>query len=297
MTDAWRELFPFASNYFELARDVRMHYVDEGPLESGAATESATTILAVHGNPTWSFYYRRLASEFRGTHRVVLPDHIGCGLSDKPRHYPYTLASRIEDLSALIKHLDLRNITLVVHDWGGAIGLGTAIRLRDRFRRLFILNTGAFPPPFVPLRIRLCRTPLVGHWAMRRLNAFAGAAIHMAVGRGKKLPAAVREGLLAPYDNWANRIAIARFVEDIPFTTRHRTWQTLQRIEGNLPKLAHLPTTMIWGMQDWCFNAECLSRMRTAFPQADVHEIPSAGHYVMEDAADEILALMRDRLA
>ena len=293
MTSQWRELYPFASNYFETASGVRMHYVDEGPQQ---AEQSLGPLLAVHGNPTWSFYYRRLASEFRGERRVVLPDHIGCGLSDKPQDYPYTLARRIDDLSRLIEHLDLQDINLVVHDWGGAIGLGTAIALRERFRSITILNTGAFPPPYVPFRIRLCRTPWVGNWAMRRLNAFARAAIPMAVGRGKKLPAAVSEGLLAPYDTWPNRVAIARFVQDIPLSPRHGTWQTLEQIERDLPKLADLPITIVWGMQDWCFTPECLTRFRAVFPAADVHEIAAAGHYVMEDAADEIVSILRNRL-
>ena len=291
MTASWRDLYPFASNYFETAPGVRMHYVDEGPRDA-----STGPILAVHGNPTWSFYYRRLATEFSGERRVVLPDHVGCGLSGKPSDYPYTLQRRIQDMLGLIENLDLRNITLVVHDWGGAIGLGTAIRLRERFRSIVILNTGAFPPPYVPLRIRACRTPLLGNWSMRQLNAFARAAITMAVGRGKSLSPAVREGLLAPYDNWDNRVAIARFVEDIPFSKRHGTWQTLTEIEQGLPSLADLPISIVWGMQDWCFTPVCLERFRSVFPAAKIREIPEAGHYVMEDAANEVLNAVREQL-
>ena len=207
-----------------------------------------------------------------------------------------SLQQRIDDLSALIEQLDLRDITLVVHDWGGAIGLGTAIRLKERFSRLVLLNTGAFPPPYVPLRIRVCRTPLLGNLAMRGLNAFARAAVQMAVGKGKRLAPAVRAGLLAPYDNWQNRVAIARFVEDIPFTRRHETWSTLETIEQGLPSLADRPVTIIWGMQDWCFTPVCLQRFRQLFPDASVHEIDSAGHYVMEDAADEIVRLLQESI-
>jgi len=289
MTGDWRELYPFDPHFCELSPGVRMHFVDEGLRE-------AAPLLAVHGNPTWSFYYRRLASEFRGERRVVLPDHVGCGLSDKPQHYNYTLQQRIDDLSALIEQLDLRDITLVVHDWGGAIGLGTAIRLNERFSRLVLLNTGAFPPPYVPLRIRACRTPLLGNLAMRGLNAFARAAVYMAVGKEKRLAPAVRAGLLAPYDSWQNRVAIARFVEDIPFTRRHETWSTLEKIEQGLPSLAELPVTIIWGMQDWCFTPVCLQRFRQVFPNAAVHEIGSAGHYVMEDAADKILRILQKNI-
>jgi cis-3-alkyl-4-acyloxetan-2-one decarboxylase len=278
----WRALYPFASHYLDLPGG-RLHYVDEGAGEP---------LLMVHGNPTWSFYWRNLIAAFRDRYRVVAPDHVGCGLSDKPQQYSYTLRQHIDNLVALVEQLDLQRVTLLAHDWGGAIGLGTALRLSPRFSRFILFNTGAFPPPFVPKRIALCRVPLLGATAVRGLNAFARAALSMATEKPERMTPAVRAGLLAPYDSWAHRIAVHRFVADIPFTSQHPTWQTLSTIESQLPLLAHRPTQMIWGMRDWCFTPECLDRLLVSFPQAEVHRLADAGHYVVEDAHERIVPLV-----
>ncbi len=173
--ESWRIEYPFASHRLELD-GARMHYVDEG--------HGARTLLMVHGNPTWSFYWRRLIEAFRSDYRVVAVDHIGCGLSDKPQTYRYTLAQHIDNLTALVAHLDLQQTTLIAHDWGGAIGLGTLLKHRQRFHSAALLNTGAFPPPFIPWRIRACRIPWLGSWAIRRWNLFARAC---AVDGGRQL--------------------------------------------------------------------------------------------------------------
>jgi pimeloyl-ACP methyl ester carboxylesterase len=283
----WRSQYPFTSHELSLA-GLRYHYLDEG---------SGEPLLMVHGNPTWSFYWRNLIRELRSDYRCIAVDHIGCGLSDKPEPYPYTLAQHVDNLVRLIESLDLRNVTLLVHDWGGAIGLGAALRVPQRFARLVLFNTGAFPPPFVPLRIRACRTPLLGTWAMRQLNLFARAALTMATEKPERMTPVVKAGLLAPYDNWANRVAIDAFVRDIPFTRAHPTWQVLTNIEAALSSLADRPVQMIWGMRDWCFRPSCLDRFLTHFPAAEVHRLADAGHYVIEDAHEHIVPLLRDFLA
>ncbi len=279
---SWRDLYPFSSHYLAIGGH-RLHYVDEG---------SGAPLVFVHGNPTWSFYWRNLIQAFRGERRCVAIDHVGCGLSDKPQDYPYTLARRIDDLAALVEHLDLTGVTLLAHDWGGAIGLGAVQRLSERFDRIVLFNTGAFPPPFVPWRIAACRTPLLGTLAVRGLNAFARAAITMAVEKSERMTADVRAGLLAPYDSWANRVAVDRFVRDIPFTKSHPTWQTLDQIEQGLPVLGSKPIQLIWGMRDWCFRPECLDRFIGHWPQAEVHRLADCGHYVVEDAHDRIIPLV-----
>jgi cis-3-alkyl-4-acyloxetan-2-one decarboxylase len=287
MIDDWKLLYPFESH--ELLLDARRyHYLDEG---------SGPTLLMVHGNPTWSFYWRNLVTALRGRHRTVVPDHIGCGWSDRPQRYDYRLAQHIENLVRLIEHLDLRAITLFAHDWGGAIGLGAALRVPQRVSRLVLFNTGAFPPPFIPFRIRVCRTPVLGTLAVRGLNLFARAALTMAVCDRRRMTAQVRAGLLAPYDSWEHRIAIQRFVADIPMTRRHPTWQTLEAIEHGLPSLAVKPTMMIWGMRDWCFTPACLDRLLQSFGDARVHRLEDAGHYVVEDAHERIVPLVESFLA
>ncbi len=215
-------------------------------------------------------------------------DHIGCGLSDKPQAYPYSLDQHIANLVRLIETLDLRNLTFVVHDWGGAIGLGAALKVAERVKGLVILNTGAFPPPFIPLRIAACRIPLLGEWAMRGLNLFARAALSMTLNRLPRLDDDVAAGLIAPYDNWANRVAIARFVADIPTRESQPTWQRLQAIEAGLPGLNDRAIEMVWGMRDWCFTPECLERLQGLLPAARVTRLEDVGHYVMEEASAEV---------
>jgi haloalkane dehalogenase len=266
---------------------VRLHYLDEGAGEP---------LLFVHGNPTWSFYWRNLILGLRDRYRCVAVDHIGCGLSDKPEDYNYTLQQRIDDLVQLVEHLHLTNITLVAHDWGGAIGLGTLLRLRGRFSRIVVFNTAAFPPPFVPWRIAACRLPLVGTLAVRGLNAFARSAITMAVEKHDRMTPGVRAGLLAPYDNWAHRVAVDRFVRDIPFSATHPTWRLLEEIEHELPSLANLPVLLAWGMRDWCFRPACLDRFLTHWPSAAVLRLEDCGHYVVEDAHERILPVMKNFL-
>lgn len=282
--DSWRIEYPFAQHFLELEPDVRLHYVDERPND-----HDASTILCVHGNPTWSFYFRSIISRFRHTHRVVAIDHVGCGLSDKPQNYPYQLAQHTANLVRLIDALDLQKVTLVVHDWGGAIGLGAAIERIDRFRGLLVLNTAAFPPPYVPYRIAACRIPLLGSWAIRYANAFARAAIYMAIDRLPRLSSNARNGLLAPYDSPRNRIAIDGFVRDIPTSPEHPTWNVLMRLESNLPRLSGLPIRFVWGMRDWCFRPECMERLNLAWPNASRRELMDVGHYVMEEASTEVL--------
>jgi haloalkane dehalogenase len=282
----WRSLYPFASHYLSLG-NVRLHYLDEG---------AGNPLLFVHGNPTWSCYWRNLILGLRDRYRCVAVDHVGCGLSDKPEDYSYTLKQRIDDLVQLVERLDLTNITLVAHDWGGAIGLGTLLRLKSRFSRIVLFNTAAFPPPFVPWRIAACRLPLVGTLAVRGLNAFARGATTMAVEKHDRMTPAVRAGLLAPYDNWAHRVAVDRFVRDIPFSAKHPTWRLLEQIEHELPSLANLPILLAWGMRDWCIRPACLDRFLTHWPSAEVLRLEDCGHYVVEDAHERILPVMKDFL-
>ncbi len=279
---SWQAEYPFESRYIERS-GTKLHYIDEGP------RESSQSIVCVHGNPTWSFYYRSIISHFRSQYRSLAIDHIGCGLSDKPQKYDYCLATHTSNLVEWMDRLDLKNIVLVVHDWGGAIGLGAAVARPERVAKLLILNTAAFPPPFIPKRIALCRVPLLGSAAIRYLNAFAGTATWMAIDRLPKLSRAARDGLLYPYDSPAHRVAIDRFVQDIPMKKSHRTYAVLERLEQHLSSIANKPTRFVWGMKDWCFRPECLDRLKIAFPNASVRELSDVGHYVMEEASAEVI--------
>jgi haloalkane dehalogenase len=284
----WRRHYPFASQYAALGAG-RMHYVGTGP------SEASETLLCVHGNPTWSFHWRYLMQEWGRERRVVAIDHLGCGGSDRT-DAPRTLVDRIGDLCEFITTLDLQNITLVAQDWGGAIGLGALQKLRERFTRIVLFNTGAFPPPSIPLRIDVCRTPLLGRLALQGANLFSRAALRMTMTRQRGLPADIAAGYLAPYNSWVNRRAVYDFVADIPRGPSHPTWQTLADIEAGLPTLANLPQLLVWGMRDWCFTPACLDRFLSHWPNAEAHRIADAGHWVVEDAPDDCRAIVTEFL-
>jgi len=235
-----------------------------------------------------------LVKGLRGSYRLIVPDHIGCGLSDKPspKVYSYRLAQRVKDLTRLIEHLDLRGVTLVAHDWGGAIGMGAAVGAPDRFARFVLLNTAAFRSQRCPLRVRMCRAPLLGRLGVQGLNLFARAALRTAVFHRERITPAVRGGLLAPYDTWRHRAAIHRFVLDIPLRPDHPSYRTLTEIEAGLPKFQQHPICLIWGMRDWCFTPAFLDRFLAFFPRAEVHRLEDASHYVIEDAHERIVPLV-----
>jgi len=281
----WRALYPFKSNEIAIGSQ-RLHYLDEGEGEP---------LLLLHGNPTWSFYWRNLVLGLRDRYRLIVPDHIGCGLSARPTtsEYPFRLQRRIEDIVELTERLDLKRITLAAHDWGGCIGMGAAAARPDRFARFILMNTGAFRGGRCPLRIRICRTPFIGRLGVQGFNLFARAALSMATARPQGLPAAVRQGLLAPYDSWQRRTAINEFVRDIPLSSNHPSYQALSGVETGLAQFRNHPVCLIWGMQDWCFTPWFLERFCQSFPQAEVHRFDDAGHYVMEDAYERIVPIVR----
>jgi haloalkane dehalogenase len=288
----WRTLYPFESRWFGV-RGLRMHYLDEQPPDSRAPQPA---LLFVHGNPTWSFHWRTLIARERSRHRCVAVDHLGCGLSDKPDRF-LSLSDHIENLAAFAERLDLHDITLVAQDWGGAIGLGAMLRMPERLRRIVLLNTGAFPPSYIPWRIRACRVPLLGRLAVQGGGLFSRAALRMTLSRRPRLDPAVAATYLAPYNSWANRRAVYGFVKDIPGGPQHPTWQTLAEIERRLPSLADRPALLVWGMRDWCFRPDCLERFERVWPSAKVHRLADVGHWVLEDAPEDAVPLVEQFLS
>lgn len=280
------KLYPFSSHFLQLEK-FRYHYLDEG---------SGETLLMLHGNPTWSFYYRNLILGLKDSYRCVVPDHMGMGKSDKPQDYPYTLSRHIDNLEELVDHLGLDDITLVVHDWGGAIGMGYAVRHPERIRRLVIFNTAAFLSQEIPLSLSLCRVPGVGAVAIRGFNAFARCAIRWACTKQERMTKEVQAGYLEPYDSFANRIANLRFVQDIPLGPETPSYAVVQHIEENLKLFQNHPVQIIWGAHDFVFNDYYLKRWQEIFPQAEVNRMEDAGHYVVEDTHEQILPMMKEFL-
>lgn len=280
--EPFRDLYPFESRFIELGPH-RMHYLDEGQGE---------TLLMLHGNPTWSFYYRNLVKGLRSQYRCVVPDHIGCGLSDKPQEYNYTLSQHIDNLAALVDHLNLDHLTLVMHDWGGSIGMGLAVRAPEKIKRLIFFNTAAFIADRIPFSINLCRNPIIGPLAILKFNLFARMATSWACKQTNRMVGKVRKGYLAPYNSPQNRIANLRFVQDIPLTPDIPSYPVVEHIESQLGYFRDRPAMIIWGMQDFCFTEYFLDRWKKYFPNAEVHEVEQAGHYVVEDADEEIIPWM-----
>jgi cis-3-alkyl-4-acyloxetan-2-one decarboxylase len=277
----YRRLYPFRSHWLEVEPGKRMHYLDEGPREG-------PVLLMVHGNPTWSFYFRELIRAFAPTHRVVAIDHLGCGLSDKPEEAEYRLAARIEHAGRLVANLGLADITLVAHDWGGAIGMGLAVERPALFRRFVVMNSAAFPSRKIPPTIDLCRVPGLGAVLIRGLNAFSRVALIRAVHHRERLTAEVRDGYLAPYASWSDRLAQLRFVQDIPMSPRHPSWPRLCAIGEGLARFVEHPMLLLWGARDFCFDLEFLAEWRHRFPNAEVEVYEDASHYVLEDAHERI---------
>ena len=270
---------------------MRLHYLDEGPRD-------APPVLMLHGNPTWSFYYRNLVQELSGSFRCIVPDHIGCGLSDKPGddRYDYRLQSRIEDIGTLVDHLELdQPISLVVHDWGGMIGFAWAVQNPDRIARTIILNTAAFPLPKdkkMPPALSLVRDTALGAFLVKRFNAFSGIAARVAF--KKPVSAEIREAYTLPYDSPANRIATWKFVQDIPLSETDPGYDILLNTAKQLHLLADKPCLIAWGEKDFVFDAPFLNTWLNTYPRAEIHRFPDCGHYILEDGGPELIAIIRN---
>ncbi len=281
---AWlARLYPFFPRKFLTPAGATMSYLDEGP-------RSDEAVLMLHGNPTWSFYYRNLVQAVREKMRCIAPDHIGMGLSEKPQDYDYTLARRIADIAALVATLGLKRVHLVVHDWGGAIGFGFAAKHPELIGRIAILNTAAFASPNIPARIALCKLPWLGPLLVRGLNGFAWPATWMAMS-GRQLTADEKRAYLLPHDSWSNRIAVSEFVRDIPLSPAHRSWATLAAVEQGLAQFENHPTTILWGLKDFCFNQSFLDRWMAIYPDAEKTVFHQAGHYLLEDSPEAVSAI------
>ena len=282
--DGIRTLYPFASHYHDI-HGFKYHYIDEG---------NGDPVIMVHGNPTWSFFFRELIKGLSGKYRTIAVDHIGCGLSEKPDpgRYPYDLKRRIDDFELFIEKMGLKTkLTLIVHDWGGMIGMAYALRHRHHIGRLVIMNTAAFLPPHqkkIPWQLQIIRRirPFAAP-AVLGLNVFARGALVMAP--NKKLPKPVRQGLLAPYNCRENRIATLKFVQDIPLKKGDHSYDTVKKTDDRLHLLADIPMIILWGKKDFVFDMDYYSEWRRRFPLSEAHVFEKAGHYLLEDAPEEIL--------
>ncbi len=276
MVDIDKE-FPFKRNYF-FYKGHRFHYVDEG---------QGPVLLCLHGNPTWSYFYRNVIHHFKNKFRVIVLDHIGHGLSSMPQDYEYNLKNHGDNLDVFLKVLlgPNKNFHLLVHDWGGAIGAYLLWKRQMSPLSWSIMNTAAFISKDIPKRIAFCRTS-IGEYLVRKANAFAWPATFMAV--TKPLKKSIRDMYLYPYQNSESRVSIAKFVRDIPMEQEHPTYKVLKNIEAYLPEV-DCPKLLLWGERDFCFHKGFLQRWQDIYPNANVCTL-NAGHYILEDSLNECLS-------
>jgi len=272
--------FPYEPRFVD-AGEIRLHYVDEGPPD-------APPLLFVHGNPTWSYLWRRPIADLsaRG-HRCVAFDHMGFGRSDKPPQLSaYSLERHIENAIAVIDALDLSDVTLVGHDWGGPIGLGALLERRDRLRSVVLMNTWAWElPSFLPPFLREFRTEGLGEILALGGNLFV-ESIPGGMRRRDADPL-MMEAYRAPFPDYWSRAGTLAFQREIPLTERDRSAPLMASIHERLPDLT-VPVLLVWGMRDPVFQPVFLEQWRELFPKAATVELADASHFLVEDSPDEV---------
>lgn len=280
--------FPWKSRLVEVAPGVRMAAVDEGP------REARLTFLLLHGNPTWGYLYREFIRALSLEHRVIAPDHVGFGRSDKPRDPAfYTLERHVANLGVLLDALDPGRVVPVVQDWGGPIGMGWAVRNPDKVRGVVVLNSWAFvrrPPLRLPLLFRLL---LLGRGGWKRIvqnNFFVEQVLSRAAAR--RLAGVELAPYRAPFPAPGDRVGVARFPQLIPETANqaHESWAAMAAIEDGLRLLREKPALVCWADRDPAFRGPALARWQEVFAQLDgPHHLPRAGHYLQEDEPQALL--------
>jgi acyl-CoA synthetase (AMP-forming)/AMP-acid ligase II/pimeloyl-ACP methyl ester carboxylesterase len=276
---------PFQSRFVSVA-GYRMHYIDEG---------SGPVVLLLHGNPTWSFLYRNVIRELRDSFRLIAPDFLGCGLSDRTPGVRFKAIDRINQLEEFVTALGLTKFSMVMHDWGGPLGTGFLLKRLDSIDRIIYLNTTLTETESLPPIIKLAAFPVIGKALTRHTNTFVRLTTTM--GAYKKLTPDVVEGYKAPYTTRQQRDAIWDFVDDIPFDASHPTYSQMVEIAAGLPKVAQKPVKIIWGLRDPCFHREMLSKVAAHFPQAEILEIGDASHLVLDDAPQVAIPAIKEFLS
>ncbi len=283
-----RRIYPFQSRWGRVL-GYRMHYLDEGP------REGKPTVLLLHGNPTWSFLYREIIPRIRGACRAVAPDYLGMGLSDKPVNERfYTLEAHTRAITAFIEQLGLRNVILVVQDWGGPIGFGYALSHPENVAGIVIMNTWAWPEPSTfhdsVLPWRMLHAPFAGAHFFLRLNVLVERGLYLSTirNRHRLKNGPVLDGYRLPFTNPESRIAMLAFPRNIPRRPGDLNWEIMKRMEAALPTL-RFPCRLLWGEKDIVFPPSNAERFQQLLPNCGVPRMISDGsHFIQEDAPEEI---------
>jgi pimeloyl-ACP methyl ester carboxylesterase len=284
----WRPLFARVNGW-------RMHYVDEG---------MGDPVVLLHGNPTWGFLYRDFVEPLtRAGHRVVIPDMIGSGLSEKPtREEAHSLDGHIANLTALLRQLDLRRMTLVCHDWGGPTGLGFALSNPDRVAALVVMSTWAWPLPPADFHTRIfpwrmMHAPLVGPYLLGRHNALAGRGVYLSVVDREKFRKRAQQAYEWALPDPASRLLTWTWPRWIPLDASARAVDRFSWLERELGA-CRWPTMIVWGREDDVFDhATFGARFKQLLPHAEGPHLVTGRHFLQEDSGPEIAALITDFLA
>ncbi|KAA3609716.1 MAG: alpha/beta fold hydrolase [Calditrichaeota bacterium] len=283
-TPQWldRNDYPFKSKILDLDDIGKMHYVDEG---------SGDPIVMVHGNPTWSYLYRHMIKGLSGNNRCIAMDHIGFGLSDKPHDWSYLPEQHAENLEALLENLDLENITLVVQDWGGPIGLSYALKHPQKIKNLVIMNTWVWPAKGDPHYEKFSgfMGGTIGQFLIRNFNFFAKVVMKKAYGDTSKLTKEIHSHYLNPLDTPAHRKGSWVFPKEI---IGSNDW--LEKLWSQREKIADKPSLILWGMKDIAFRENELNKWEDLLKKHTVKKLEDVGHFVQEELASEICPLIDD---
>jgi haloalkane dehalogenase len=270
------DLYPFEDRWLDLDGH-RVHYVDEG---------HGPTLLLLHGNPTWSFLYRNIIQELRGQFRCIAVDYPGFGLSTAAPGYGFTPREHSVVLEKLVVALELEDVTLMVQDWGGPIGLGLASRLPERFVGFVIANTWAWPADAKATRFSNLMGGPIGRFAIRHFNAFVNVLIP--AGTARKLPKEVMRAYRGPFRTRSARMATAIFPREIVASRAY-----LAEVEAGLSRIASKPALILWGTKDPAFQAYHRQRFELTFTRHRSVLLEGARHYIQEDAPERIAEEIR----
>lgn len=278
--------FPFRPNYKKI-NGFQMHYIDEGKGEP---------IVCVHGEPTWAYLYRKFIRELSKDNRVIVPDHMGFGKSEVPQDKPYLLAQHVDNLTKLILQLDLNNITLVFQDWGGPISFGFAIKYPNRVKRLVIMNTSVGVAKesrrlwYESMVEDGTYDQLMGNMKIFIPQMMFGAFVRKMTKEERKI---LKNAYTAPFPNRESCIGAMAFPKDIPKGTNHPSSKIMQEIRDKLPLLKDKPKIIIWGMKDRIFPPKIIEIWKDIYPGIKSYEIENAGHFLQEDAPEEIIEIIQ----
>lgn len=275
--------YPFEPQYFESSTG-RIHYVDQG---------EGDPILFVHGTPTWSFLYRDFIKRFSARYRCIALDHLGFGLSDKPVDFAGRPEDHSENLIQLIEHLELENITLVVHDFGGPIGLGAALKIPHRVNKIVMMNTWLWETKTSAevQKIDKIVNSWVGKFMYLNLNFSPNFLLKKAFHDKVKLTRKIHQQYIRPFPTKPSRMGALNLARSLSGSS---DWYQTQW--DQLDTLKSKPWLILWGKHDPFLSMDFLEKWKGALPQAEIHELES-GHFVQEEATEQSISLMDDFLA